>query len=118
MTRLAILAAIVAVPAFAKPVEDLSGSTVTLRATDAPGAVAEVVFWNQDTNGPQDNRGFTLSAGGFTVDFRFHWQSNPDGDDAVWIAPPDGYRAEPDYLVCPEMRTCVALIFPQQQVGM
>jgi hypothetical protein len=34
------------------------------------------------------------------------------------IAPPAGFRAAPDYLVCPEMRTCVALIFPQIQVGM
>lgn len=116
--RLALMLALVASPAAAQSVADLSGSTVTLRASQEPGAVAEVEFINIDRNGPHDSRGFSLEVGGLPVDFRFTWQANPDGDDGVWIAPPDGYRAEPDYLVVPEGQVGTALIYPLNSVGM
>jgi hypothetical protein len=114
----AALAAGFATPVAGQQSEDLTGSTVALRATEAAGAVAEVVFDNVDNNGTQDNRSFALQLGGLAVDFRFKFQANRAGDDGVWIAPPDGYRADPDFLVCPEKQVCTALIYPQRGVGM
>ncbi len=81
-------------PAFADSVS-ISGSTVTLQATDAPGAVAEVVFNNLSVNGSKDNGDYTLNLGDIVVSVTFVWESNVlTGADRITVSAP-GYTCEP-----------------------
>jgi hypothetical protein len=111
MTRAvaSLLASIIAAPAFAETVA-IATSTVTLQATDAPGAVAELVFQNDPTNGPQNDGNYTLSIDGLTVTFRFEWDAM-GSDDGLRISVPEGFTVMPPFLAVPEGGTGRALIY-------
>lgn len=86
---------------------DLSGTTVTLRPSDVPGAVAELFFDNRDINGPQDERSDVLAIPGMAVDLRFDWDAD-GGADAIIVTPPNGIICQPS--------TCV-LVIPENETG-
>jgi hypothetical protein len=96
----------------------LSGTPVTLRETQAPGALAEVHMHNRTVNGPQDQHSFTLTLGDITVGARFDWNHTGD-DDAVIVTPPDGLFCDPAdcVLVVPEDAEGVLLIYATESVG-
>ena len=69
---------------------DISGTTVTLRPTEYPGAQAEIVMRNAFTNGPRDNAEHVLTMGDMVVLGQFAWDYGPYGSDALLVTPPDG----------------------------
>lgn len=68
---------------------NLSGSTVTLQATERPGALAEMVFDNRAVNSQADEHDYSLTLGDFTLPLNFDWNVLGD-EDAVTVAPPEG----------------------------
>ncbi len=74
---------------------DLSGTIVDLRPTDAPGALAEVVFENIATNDERETGDYLLTLDGLTVGLRFIWNGAMAGADAIEVTPPDGVICKP-----------------------
>lgn len=112
-------AALTTCAAFADSV-NVFGSTVTLRDTQAPGAVAEVVLHNRPSNGPADRgRTFPLTHGALTVEAEFFWDHNDAGDDSVTVTVPDGFLCDPPdcLLVCGESAVCTMPIYALDSVG-
>ena len=85
-------------------------SSITLQPTDAPGAVAEVVFDNKTVHADEDVT-FTLDLDGLAVmvDAQVGRGLTPD---RMTITPPDGYIAVPDMLDVAEDAEGVILIVP------
>ena len=94
---------------------DIAGSIVALQPTAQPGAVAEVLFVNIPTNHFRDNGEYTLTRDGLTVVVTFTWGN---AGDAIAVAVPDGYIADPAYLEQPEDSTGVVYIYSGETVGM
>jgi len=119
MTRLAIIIALIASPAVADPALHVWGggaSTIELRPSDAPGAVAEVEFSNEAVHiDAQENH--TLSLGGFSVqaDMVLGRGLTPD---RMTITPPVGYIAVPPWVDVPEGASRVITIYSTEGVGM
>lgn len=89
---------------------DTYQSTVTLQRTEAPGAVAEVVFLNRTVH--QDKlETFVLDLDGLavTVDALVGRVMTPD---RLTITPPQGFIAVPPEIDVPENETGVVLILP------
>lgn len=94
-------------------------STVTIRATTEPGAAAEIIFRNENVNGPTDHDTFApVTLGDLTVEIIFIWQARTDGADAITAHPPEGYFAVPETLVVVEGGTDRILIYPREFMGM
>jgi hypothetical protein len=90
------------------------GSTVTLRSTTAPGAVAELFFDNRgDDSGGRIRHTFEL--GGHHIEAEL---GVPHYPDTIRVTPADGYIAVPDVLTIPDGETGVVLIYPIDAVGM
>lgn len=123
MTRMSVVASLfataTATAAAAAGTVDLSGSTVTLRGSEMPGALAEVMFDNVNRNGPHDEGVTTLTWGGIEVEVSFHWNVNDDSDDAIVIVPPEGVICVPSCeLVLKEGYSGVVTLFDLSGVGM
>jgi hypothetical protein len=90
------------------------GSTVTLRPTAEPGAVAELFFDNRGA----DNGGRILhifELGGHHIEAEL---GVPHYPDTIRVTPADGYIAVPDVLTIPDGETGVVLIYRVETVGM
>jgi hypothetical protein len=112
-----LLAVLLALPVQADTVR-IMGSSVTLRDTAQPGALAEVEFVNDPSNGAQDDGGHDLAHGGLTVHARFTWNAAGD-DDRVDLTPPDGVICLPDCsLTLPEGEVGVVHLYDLNRVGM
>lgn len=94
-------------------------STVTIRATSEPGAVAEIIFRNENVNGPTDDDTFApVTLGDLVVEISFTWQAREDGADAITARPPEGFFAVPETLVVVEGGSDRILIYPRDFLGM
>lgn len=118
MTRLALALTLIAVPALADTVT-LKGSTVTLRPTERPGALAEVEFYNDPSNYLDDNGEHVLTLDGLEVGLRFTWNVSGD-DDRIELTPPEGVICDPRdcALSLAEGDTGVVYLFSVEGVGM
>lgn len=67
----------------------LSGTTITLQPSTAPGAVAEVVIENINMNGPGDDGSYALDLGALSVGVAFKWDA-VGTSDRITVTPPDG----------------------------
>ena len=86
---------------------NLSGTTITLRDTVEPGAIAEVYMDNRSVNSPADEKTTTLTLNGLDVVVSFFW--NVEGDaDQVTVVPPDGYACKP---------TTCEMTIPEDETG-
>lgn len=111
MTRLTLLAAILASPAQADatrvwPITHPSihrPSVIELHAPTAPNAVASVTFQNEPVH-TQDET-FTLTWGDITVKVIFDWQVTESGHERAEVIPPEGMVAVPPFLTVPEFDT-------------
>lgn len=116
MTRLAAIFTLLAGPALAQATADISGSLLTLQATEAPGAVAEVELRNVPHNGSRDDGDYTVTLGPITAIVTFVW--NPHGsDDQITVYAP-GLLAIPETLDVPEGTVGIVLLYPLDAVGM
>lgn len=75
-------------------------STITLRPTEAPGAVAEVTFDNKTVHTDQDVT-FTLDMDGLSVEV-FAQVGRGLTPDRITVFPPDGFIAVPQEIDVPE----------------
>lgn len=96
----------------------IAGSSVTLQATDRPGALAEIVMVNDPSNGPADNGTRKLSLGDLSVSVEFQWNMAGD-DDAITVTPPDGVSCLPTscVLLLPEGETETLWLFDATGAG-
>ena len=74
---------------------DLGGTTVTLRPSHQPGAVAEIIFDNRSVNGRFHEGEYTLTLDGLTVSFTFDWDTGTSTHDAITVTPPAGVICGP-----------------------
>lgn len=121
MTRLTLTLALIlcASPALADPALHVWGggmSTIELRPSQAPGAVAEVEFANEPVHTDAE-QSLTLSLGGFSVqaDMILGRGLTPD---RMTITPPEGYIAVPQWVDVPEGASRVITIYSAEGVGM
>jgi hypothetical protein len=119
--RAGLLAALLALGMVAPGLADtvrIMGSTVTLRATDRAGALAEVEFFNDPSNGPGDDAVYLLDLDGLAVDARFTWNAAGDSD-RLDLTPPEGVICLPDCsLVLDEGDTGTVWLYDLNRVGM
>lgn len=85
----------------------ISGTTVTLQPSQAPGAFAEVLIQNAPHNSARDNGPIRLQMPGLNLDGAFRWNGLGD-DDEVTITPPPGVVCRP---------TSCALVIPENESG-
>jgi hypothetical protein len=110
--------ALVSSPAIADPAIHVWGaghSSVQLRPSKAPGAIAEVEFANELVHANQAET-FQLSLGGFaiTVDMQHGPGAAPD---LMTVTPPEGYIAVPPSVLVPEGASRVITIYTSAGVG-
>jgi hypothetical protein len=74
---------------------------VTIQPTSKPGAVAEVVFANQNIH-TLLSQTIELTLDGLTVSVLFERDVDYDASDRITVTPPPGYLAIPESLVVPE----------------
>jgi hypothetical protein len=89
------------------------GSSVTLRPTTAPGAMAELFFNNSGADGG-GRKVHTFSLGGHAIEAELGL-ADPD---TIRVTPAEGYIAVPDVLTIPDGTTGVVLIYSVKGVGM
>lgn len=94
MTRLAILCALAAAPAFSDTIS-ISGTAVTLAPSDLPGVVAVVTMDNVQLNGAHDNGVYSVAMPGLVVEVEFSWEQGMWGEDLLTVLPPDGMTCQP-----------------------
>lgn len=94
------------------------GTTVFLRPSEEPDAVAEVTMFNVQVNSSPDERDYTLHLGSLQVTVAFDWDANMSGDDRMTVTVPPGYYAVPEWLDVPEYGTGTIYIYPGHGVGM
>lgn len=109
-----------ALPSRAEPRTHWNRETwAELRPTTERGAVAELVFHNEDVNGTLDNGGRILELGDLAVTVLFTWDANPTtGADRIIIQVPDGYVADTEELTVLEGHEDRALIYKVLAAGM
>jgi hypothetical protein len=124
MIRAAILCAL-ASPVAAQdsvqvgPADAILGvTTVTLQPTDAPGAVAEVVFSNSQVNVPRDQVQYVLVMGDLTAGVSFALNVDPLGSDQITVNVPEGYIASPETITVQENASGTVFIYSADGVGM
>jgi hypothetical protein len=116
MKRLVLLG-LLATPVHAEMVS-ISGTPVTLKGTDRPGAIAEVVMHNVQRNDQPDEGDYPLAHNGLTVTVTFDWDSTMSGADRITVFVPEGYVADPEFIDVPEYGTGTIYIFSVDGVGM
>ena len=119
MTRALLILALTAAPAMADTITLSDDTTITLRPSTEPGALAEVHFDNRNVNGPTDSGEYSLTMDGLALLFRFDW--NADGnDDAITVQPPEGVTCKPTSCVLslPEDTEGTIWLYDAMDVGM
>ena len=123
MMRAAFIACLLASPAVAQDTaiigqHDWQGrsTTITLRETQAPGAVAEVGIFNVNVNQEPDDGGYPLTLDGLTVTVYFVVRLT--GPDQFTVEVPEGYIARPETVDVAEDAGAVVLIYSSDGVGM
>ena len=116
MTRLALIAALLASPAFADDTWAHRETSATLRPTQRHGAVAEVVFVNRLTHGAQTDHTAKLDLGGFgvTAHITFRPYHEPD---MMTLTVPQGYVAHPAFVDVGEGDEGVIYVFSADGAG-
>ena len=119
MKPVALALGLLAAPAAAlADMVSISGTPVTLKDTQRPGAIAEVVMHNVQRNNQPDEGDYTLTHNGLTVTVTFDWDSTMAGADRITVAVPEGYVADPVAIDVPEYATGTIVIFSVDGVGM
>jgi hypothetical protein len=96
-------------------------SVAILEPTDAPGAVAQVTFWNDNRHNTRHRD--TLVLGGLVVEIELwiDWPGVPADaagrPDRAVVHVPDGYMVDPPEAIVPEQSTQVFLIYALESVG-
>jgi hypothetical protein len=85
---------------------------ITIQETAQPGAVAEVVFANQNIHTELAEE-FDLTLGDITVTVRFERDVDASASDRFTVTPPPGYLAIPESLVVPENGAGVIFLFEE-----
>lgn len=118
MRRTALALSLLAAPTLAQdfvvvgqPDPMLGASTLTLRPSEQPEAVAEVEFYNADMNLYRDEMAYPMSLDGLEIEVDFEVNVDPLGSDRIRVRVPPGYYADPDTLDVMEGQTGVVLIF-------
>lgn len=88
------------------------GSSVTIRPTAAPNAVAEVLFENTGNDPVRIEHHDTLGP------YRIHLILGGGEPDTLRIEPPDGYFAVPDEITIHDGDSYLILVYPLEAVGM
>jgi hypothetical protein len=119
--RLALAFALVLAGAFPAGAETWSAgrgqSSVELRATQAPGAVAEVMFQNSTGDGGgRVTHEWSLTRNGLTI--RGEVDLGLGDPDTIRVTVPDAFIAVPDVETIPDGTTAVIVIYPLHAVGM
>lgn len=83
---------------------------VTIQPTKQPGAVAEVVFANQNIH-TLLSQTIELTLDGLTVTVLFERDVDYEASDRFTVTPPPGYLAIPESLVVPENGAGVVVIY-------
>lgn len=92
---------------------DPSGVTsVLLRETDEPDALAELIFYNANVNIPSDNGDYIVEFEDITVKVTFEINVGPGGPDKIIITPPPGMYAEPSEITLMEGYSAMSFIYP------
>lgn len=101
--------------------EDGLPSVARLEATQAPGAVAQVSFYNDNRHSLRHRVDLTRDGLVVTFELFMDWEGADHGPhgkpDRVVIHPPDGYFADPPEAIVPERAGQVFLIYPLATVG-
>ena len=119
MTRALLILALTAAPAMGETVTLSHDTSITLRPSAEPGALAEVHFDNRNVNGPSDSGEYSLTMDGLALRFRFDW--NADGNhDAITLQPPEGVACKPASCVLslPEDTEGTIWLYDAMDVGM
>jgi hypothetical protein len=113
----AILSIFAATAAHAEPAQcwGHGKSCVTLRPSEAPGAVAEVTFANAEVFIANTER-FDLSLGGFAVGVVINNLAGKQ-PDTMTVTPPEGYIAVPPSVTVAEGETRVITIYSSEGAG-
>jgi hypothetical protein len=77
-------------------------TTVRIQETEAPGAIAEIIYHNVEVNAPEDAGGYTVSFNGITVQIEYSVNVDLLGADSITVIPPAGIIAIPDSLTLQE----------------
>lgn len=120
MRHALIAAALLATPLAAEPTDSAifgepelyyGATTARLQPTEAPNAIAEVLFNNVEVNRPQDVGTRTLTMGDLSVEATFGFNVAPGGADSLTVDTPPGYIAIPATLILQEGTSGVILIY-------
>lgn len=84
-----------------------------VRPSEEPGAVAEVVFKNEEVNNFQVDE-FSLAIGTLDVQIRLDVHLAPNAPDTVTVIPPDGYIAIPEQMTVDEGSTGIITIYSME----
>lgn len=74
---------------------DISGSKVTMEPPADPSAFADVVFYNDLSNGPTDTGAYILQDFGVVIGIKFTWDASFIGADQIIVTPPMGMTCIP-----------------------
>lgn len=133
MTRLLCLAMIAALPiaawcvpcraddtAYFGAAEYTEPSSVIMRQTNRPGAVAEIEFNNVDINGPDDTGDTeTITYNGISAEVTFGFNVDATGADSITVEPPEGFVCVPSCTAAIMERTSATIyLYDNQAVGM
>jgi len=88
-----------------------------LRETKEPGAVAELVFNNEEIHNFSSEE-FELTFKDLTVKIVLDINLDEGTADGVTLTPEEGYIAVPDYRLVEEATTAIFYIYPLEGVGM
>ncbi|MCU0909778.1 MAG: hypothetical protein MUE98_00090 [Rhodobacteraceae bacterium] len=97
-----------------------SPSTLQIGPTDAPGALAQVTFWNQNRHTTRHEGDVTWAdvQAGYLIEVDAGAPGDLGRADRVTITVPDGLIVEPPEAEVHEGATQVFLIYPLEGVGM
>ena len=100
--------------------EYIEPSSVVIRPTNRPGAVAEIEFHNVDINGPDDTGDTeTITFGGISAEVTFGFNVDAAGADSITVEPPDGVVCVPSCTATIMERTSATIyLYDNQAVGM
>jgi hypothetical protein len=88
-------------------------TTVRIQETDAPGAIAEIIYHNVEVNNPHGAGEYVISHEGITVRLIFGFNVAPGGADSITVIPPAGIIAIPETLTLQEGYDGTILLFAE-----
>lgn len=112
MTRLAVIAALCASPAWAYDDSEWYTSSRSMsRIIEAQGDCAEIHIFNRPTDNIVEMRG-ELMLGNLVVGIAYRMNVNEGGAERYTIFPPDGYTANPSELTVLDDEDGLSLVCP------